>query len=289
MANDSVNSVVGRHVFTVVGDNLIDEDEISENTIKQALAEAQDAGSKRMREIEQDKKRIEMLFAGTLYSLRIESSWMSMHQQSLDNLRNGEWLNGDIVDSFTLIVGSEQSRVWTVPYFIFRPDVDDMLQRAKDDLVCFFTRNGEFFKKQRHLICIPMNSNGNHWTLFIIDWELSIIYHLDSLRNIGTSRRVQNIARKLVKLLDEISSQSSDTLATHPIVDWTLKLNQECPLQANAKDCGVFVCYFVQSVTKFFSSADRSLENWFHKLIFTNPSEFRTQIERALRKYITRE
>jgi hypothetical protein len=264
-----------------------DEEGLSADTIRQALAEAEDAGHKRMREIERNKERVGKIFAGQSFELNIGTVWISILKLSLTDLREGRWVKGDIIDAFNLVLSHERPLVWAVPYSIFCPDNDSICRKSRDDLVRFFSRGGMFFTQRRRLILIPLNSNGSHWTLFIADREHGIIYHLDSVRSIQVSPRIQRLAEELVDLFSHVSFSTG--LAGKKPTQWSLKLNQRCPLQTNNVDCGVFVCFFMHELahSRLLDSSDDPLDNFLNELKFTNSTNFRNRISQAFDGYMS--
>lgn len=88
-------------------------------------------------------------------------------------------------------------------------------------------------------LLIPINDNGNHWTLICINFSSKNIQYLDSLGNPG--QIYTNSCLQYIK--DEHWSKLNAPLQDQN--KWTAQQNRdEVPHQIKGYDCGIFVCLF---------------------------------------------
>jgi hypothetical protein len=91
---------------------------------------------------------------------------------------------------------------------------------------------------QLHKIFFPCNISRSHWSCVIADIQTSTIIYYDSMR--GNGDKYMN------SILHYLQDDWMRTRGFHMpnLRQWTLKNEQNVPVQDNSYDCGTFVCMF---------------------------------------------
>ncbi|KAJ3052184.1 SUMO1 sentrin specific peptidase 1 [Rhizophlyctis rosea] len=89
---------------------------------------------------------------------------------------------------------------------------------------------------------IPVNVAGVHWTCCVVDMKNKLIVYLDSMlvNNSGCVDRIEDYLKRLQQLKKDM-----------PLEDWWVQFfPKDIPTQSNGYDCGVFVCTYMEYVTR---------------------------------------
>ncbi len=90
----------------------------------------------------------------------------------------------------------------------------------------------------------PININNSHWALITADIENKTINSYDSMYSISAG--VENRMRLISYLLDEYLDRNNFKTDN---LDWIFNFVQ-CTRQENTYDCGVFVCKFMDYLSR---------------------------------------
>jgi len=134
--------------------------------------------------------------------------------------------------------------------FFFTPNASSMIDRPDYS----YKRMAGWFKNvsllSYELLFFVVNVGGNHWVLFVAEWDRKLITAYDSLNHLTdrhpffphivrylvdrSSPRTKSVSRGKTKVvrMDEPEGLTAD--------GWTFKVDLSSPQQDNGYDCGIF-------------------------------------------------
>lgn len=106
--------------------------------------------------------------------------------------------------------------------------------------------DSSMFKGKKLLF--PCHTDGNHWTLVVVDLELKRFEYYDSLKGRSGKPIVQKVKAylKAVRALPKFAT--SNEAAPTSFDDWPL-VSPTVPQQTNGDDCGCFCICFMDQVS----------------------------------------
>jgi len=152
-------------------------------------------------------------------------------------LRDGEWLNDEVVNYFIEQMATPpQQYVWNTHFYVKLND-----HRGTNE---YLYSNVRRWTKRRKLdvfsldrIIIPVHE-GVHWTVALVDLVSKTIKYYDSL-NMENSGCTTSLLRWIKDEWEDKKKSSYDTS------DWKTEFVKNVPQQGNGIDCGVFMCMFI--------------------------------------------
>ncbi|KAL4083297.1 hypothetical protein QTP88_028626 [Uroleucon formosanum] len=151
-----------------------------------------------------------------------------------------QWYLNDIVinDYFKLITNRDPSIYCFDTFFL------NKLSKSGYAGVKRWTRSVDIFSKTKIFFPIHIQSNQFcHWVVVCVDNAKKHITYYDSLRERAYERFLHVIAEYL-------NDEHMNKLGTPLQTDEWLLLVGENPCQKNGRDCGVFMCIFVEYISR---------------------------------------
>ena len=96
-------------------------------------------------------------------------------------------------------------------------------------------------------LLFPLNINNSHWALIKIELEKRELYYYDSLKNYNIDN-FYPIFENITALIDKYLIEYEYLI--YPNLNWTYNFMKNIPYQNNGSDCGVFVCQFMNYISK---------------------------------------
>ncbi|KAF8597822.1 cysteine proteinase, partial [Ceratobasidium sp. AG-I] len=148
-------------------------------------------------------------------------------------LRPGRWLNDEVVNFYLAIV---RQRAENYVFNTFFYEKCDQYESVKG-----WTNNINIFTK--NMIFIPIHIDGNHWICAVIRPQSMVIEIYDSMK---VERR--NVYQRLCKYL--VQEYRERRLGRIKPADWVYHVNPDAPMQSGSVDCGVFVCQYIDYLSR---------------------------------------
>jgi sentrin-specific protease 8 len=173
-----------------------------------------------------------------------EDPYLSYHDIRLtradyDSIRD-DWLTDNAISFWQEYL--EREKMWKFPsanIVLLRPSMSHLLklapdQKTKEDALPKFKILGttHIFLPVNDALNPLLAESGSHWSLLVVSLVDGVAFHYDSLGN-DNRQAAQDVAWNLSKLL------GMNLSFTHM---------QHVPQQENGKDCGVFVCMFMETL-----------------------------------------
>ncbi|KAI5967671.1 hypothetical protein CANMA_002851 [Candida margitis] len=260
-----LNFYVPPRPISITSYSLIDDlianfkiDRISE-TYKQAQSKTQDIiTAKRLA----SKAKIEPLNDSQL--AKVNQAWIAnprsicINQYSIDisyadlqTLKDGRWLNDNIIDFYLNLVMKQSPKVfiWTTHFYSTLASrgysgVARWAKRKKVDLLAM------------DKVIVPVNISNTHWALAVVDNLQKAITYYDSLR-FGQSGNPEAVKNLQMYMDNEAKRLGHDAIKYKPVP------YIEAPQQKNGSDCGVFTCiaarYLAQNSELKYSQNDMKM------------------------------
>jgi sentrin-specific protease 8 len=178
-----------------------------------------------------------------------EDVYLSYHDITLtkadyDSIRD-DWLTDQAIGFYQEFI--ERDKMWKFPtasIVLLKPSISHMLKLNPDPARLLKGALPEFKKLGTTHIFLPINDAqnlvqaeaGSHWSLLVVSLVDGVAFHYDSLG----SDNVQNAFQVTEKLSDYLGLRDNRRLSfTHM---------KDVPQQENGKDCGVYVCMFMETL-----------------------------------------
>ncbi|KAG5420976.1 hypothetical protein I9W82_000066 [Candida metapsilosis] len=186
-------------------------------------------------------KKIEPLNESQL--LKVNQAWKSnprsicITQYSIDitfadlqTLRDGRWLNDNIIDFYSNMVMEKNPKVfiWTTHFYsnLASRGYSGVARWAKRKKIDLFTMDK---------VIVPINISNTHWALAVINNITKAITYYDSL-NFSQSGNPEALENLQMYMDNEAQRLDRDA------IKYTLIPYIDAPQQQNGSDCGVFTC-----------------------------------------------
>lgn len=156
--------------------------------------------------------------------------------RDLSTLRDGCWLNDNVIDFYLSLVTELNSEVfcWTTHFFT-------TLKSRGYQGVARWARRKKVNLLEKKKVIVPINIMSTHWALAVVDNEATTITYYDSLASSG------NIGA--LEILSMYMSKEAERLQTSAPA-YSLSPNVKTPQQLNGFDCGVFTCTTAKYVSR---------------------------------------
>ncbi|GAA5826165.1 hypothetical protein JCM11251_007190 [Rhodosporidiobolus azoricus] len=198
--------------------------------------------------------------------------------RNLRRLKDGDWLDDEVINFHGKLInmrsdaadktgerGEGEKRLrkaFCFPTMFYnklleeRGDVDKGFKNVKR-----WTKKIDTFDKD--IIIVPINQGGNHWVCAAVNLKEKRFEYYDSLGKArGTVyaalRRWLELEHKTRKDAGKIKQEEWKEL---DISDWENYWDEDRPKQNNTCDCGVFTCWFMESLSRDYEGFDFSQEN----------------------------
>ena len=190
---------------------------------------------------ESDKMKIQFTMTGSGEDIVARVGPAStVSRRSLCTLKDGVWLNDEVIDGYIGLVSSERKIARTtqhfMPSFFMTKLLPDEGSRINYQQVRTWTKNVNLFTCEQ--VYVPINENNVHWTGLIADMKERRIQYYDSLGGTGRDY-MEAMLEYLGKEHMRLYGCSMDKTG------WCLiPSKRSLPRQSNTYDCGVFLCLF---------------------------------------------
>ena len=164
-------------------------------------------------------------------------------EKAISSLKQGEHLNDTVITYFmkSLTASFPSKSKHTIDTFFLRQIHNDRRDdnRSLQRIEKVFTKCFEDHQFSKHIF-IPINPNGDHWSLMIIDIDKHQFEHYCSIRTkLYDYRRTKRMITLMGKVLN-------DLLPIHKRGVWQSINHQDIPLQRDSFSCGIFLCIFAK-------------------------------------------
>jgi len=157
---------------------------------------------------------------------------VTLYGEDFRKLQNNYWLNGTVIDA--LLLTYVNNEIGYIPVKIS----NTIWSGTKVEIA-------KFDWTKYRVLFLPINPEGNHWSLFIMDFILGCIFYMDPLRPGSGDLYLPQLRKMLFLMCD--NEKAKDLL--HKMV---LK-KIEYPLQNDSNSCGVFVLYYCSTYNPMFT------------------------------------
>eukprot|EP00924_Labyrinthula_sp_SR-Ha-C_P001930 snap_masked-scaffold_30-processed-gene-2.52-mRNA-1 protein AED:1.00 eAED:1.00 QI:0/0/0/0/1/1/2/0/294 len=164
---------------------------------------------------------------------------------SLETLLPGAWLNDEILNTYLMILSSKFENLMESGKYNY----DNVRRWTKRKKVDIFSR---------HILFVPINNSGVHWSLIIFYMKTRKIIFYDSLReNFPTDEKnAKSFEKMKIHLLecffrylaDEWKDKKKTRLDTGHLENFYYLEGESFSSQQNDSDCGVFVSMAVHAI-----------------------------------------
>lgn len=156
------------------------------------------------------------------------------------------WLNDNIIDFYLQLVKEEIVNKKICTMHVFSTFFYTNLKDRGYEGVRRWAKRAKIDVSTIDYIFIPMNLNGTHWALSVVDNIRERIIYIDSLFSDGS----EALELILNYMKEETRRVYGDGMNGKNYDLYTIDGNFECPNQENGFDCGVFVCTAVDYIAR---------------------------------------
>uniref|UniRef100_A0A914C4X2 Ubiquitin-like protease family profile domain-containing protein n=1 Tax=Acrobeloides nanus TaxID=290746 RepID=A0A914C4X2_9BILA len=169
-----------------------------------------------------------------------EDSRASVTRKDFKTLDNRNWLNDQVIDYYLGMISdrseknSSLPKVYCVSSFFYASILSHGYKNVKRWL-----RKVDLFSFD--IVFIPIKDK-DHWTLMVVDIAKRKLNYLDSLflNNLAPAMTIKDF------LIDYAKEKDTDVNVT----EWEIIVVYDVPGQANSNDCGVFICQYVEYLSR---------------------------------------
>jgi Ulp1 protease family, C-terminal catalytic domain len=161
----------------------------------------------------------------------------------LSCLKNGEWLRDDVLDAYMALL---QERAFKDGRkFKFLPTHFYQVISTPD----YSVRSGLQYMKEQDIfhwqyLFIPINVDGNHWVMVLVDLANKVMWSLDPLPTKSMSPQLAIVARflcDLAQLRNQVPLQ---------VQSWSRMPMTNIPTQKDGFNCGVYVLLYAELISR---------------------------------------
>lgn len=205
--------------------------------------------------------------------------------ESMSKLRDGGWLNDDIINRYMLMQEHFNETDVNGPAPYTRPIVLKSYMgqaiftphRTPDDLRNFFTRAEKGYLGRGSLlgktVVMPVNLSMSHWIVAAVDFDRNKIKIYDPMGvEMYTSEKSQALRRL------QAAAQAYTELKKQPRA-FVFEDSGPIPQQKDWVSCGVFVCWYIRQLSQYGRVYNRPFD----------PVQYRLTIEDEIESYDLRE
>ena len=178
----------------------------------------------------------------------------TIKRESLKNFLPQQWLSDDIIDFYGAVLNSRQNvrsqpagegvlilSVFFMTLFVPSPGV--LNYNAIRNWIPVWTSRGLFQLKK---LLLPLNRDGNHWSLMEIRFQERALAYYDSLGYDPTPWI--EACKQLLRYEHTIGHFAQPNLPIPDFDAWRVLNTSHCAVQQNSYDCGVFVIAFMDDL-----------------------------------------
>jgi hypothetical protein len=167
----------------------------------------------------------------------------------IKTLSDGAWLNDNVIDFYLSLVTEKANSEGKCKSFAFSTHFYSKLDSpAGYKSVARWAKRKGIDVTTVDYVFVPINRNGNHWCLVVINNKQQKLQYYDSMNGNGE--------RALVVLRDYMIAEA-DRIYANKHDEHEARYNRyqmlprcRCPQQANGYDCGVFTCKNVELLSQ---------------------------------------
>ena len=239
----SVEQVLDGYKSKDVGPRAIEEEEAMEVSDR-----VQDMVDARMQLLDPEQiHRVEMVLNGPRNDeVLIDKFNVEMRRKDLTTLRDGSWLNDEVINFYMQLLKQREARLCEVDptrlpnrymnsFFVHK--LLDAEGKYVYSNVRRWTKAFDVFQSDK--VFFPVNLSNTHWTLAVVHVQERYIAYYDSMAGTG----MKYLKALLQWVQDEHKDKKGSELDTS---DWRLEPcdAESTPQQMNGVDCGVFTTMF---------------------------------------------
>lgn len=184
---------------------------------------------------------------------------VNIEARDIATLADRHWLNDNIIDFYMQLIRDDIVGRKLCTMHVFSTFFYTNLKSKGYDGVRRWAKRAKIDVSELDYIFVPMNLNGTHWALSVVDNIRERFIYVDSLFSDGTDA--------LEMLVDYMKAETrrvhGDGMNGKNYDLYTLEGRYECPGQDNGFDCGVFACtavdYIARGLPLSYSQKDMSL------------------------------
>lgn len=190
--------------------------------------------------------QVDQLWSSSPSHLVIDKFRIDLHGRDLQTLRDGRWLNDNVINFYLSLVTErfQQSSGRLPRVACMITQFFTTLEQKGYQGVARWAKRGKIDVVESDLVFVPLNLNGNHWCLAVVDNINKELRQHDSLGGDGT----HNLLLIRDYLRQEAEKQhpgSGDMFDSYSMIP-----RAACPQQNNGWDCGVFTCQNVELMSR---------------------------------------
>lgn len=174
---------------------------------------------------------------------------VAMTRQELECLEPCQWLDDKAIEIYLHLVTQMRDEVSELPDVVLIKNSFFYTKLIQEGYVygnvkTWTRRMGDLLARDK--ILVPINKDGNHWVMAVINMRDHRFEFYDALPS-GSRDFEQNVFRNLRKwLCDESLDKRKETL---DLDGWTNHAPMDIPHQENGYDCGMFALKYAQCVS----------------------------------------
>ncbi|BGP29332.1 hypothetical protein JCM10296v2_001071 [Rhodotorula toruloides] len=212
--------------------------------------------------------RAKAIFANRAYDVSMKGG--SAAHRDIIRLKDRTWLNDEIVNFYGAMINARSDEAdkreakegpkargegvkRLRKAFCFNTHFWKMFGDHGFSRVKRWTKRFDTFEKD--IIIVPINHNNSHWVCAAVNIALKRFEYYDSLGN--PSAFVYDRLRRWLAEEHKSKKGGKDI----DLSDWENFWMEDVPLQANADDCGVFTCMFMESLSRDVDGFDFKQKN----------------------------
>ncbi|CAK5066217.1 unnamed protein product [Meloidogyne enterolobii] len=168
-------------------------------------------------------------------------------------LRDGEWVNGDLIDAYLQHICRRNGTNLVSPHIDSKENTDDYAPDNRIQYIPTFALSRYKTKKQIsskwywkmegvELVLAPVHINKSHWAMSFARMQKKEIIVMDSINNGRAGSTKKDFMNMLLNILMDAADQFAMDIGKRE--DWTLKELLDVPQQQNGIDCGIFSLLF---------------------------------------------
>ena len=171
-----------------------------------------------------------------------------LKRSQLKCLRDKKWLRDDVLDAYMALLQERAAKAEKKQKFL--PMHFYQLISAVD----YNVRSGLAYVKEQDLfewdyLYIPINVDGNHWVMVVVDFKKHTLWALDPLppagdNGYGREHELATVARFLNDLGKARYGAGKDVLT------WSRKDMLGIPVQPDTYNCGVYVLMYAECMSR---------------------------------------
>ncbi|KAK4689579.1 hypothetical protein P7C73_g536, partial [Tremellales sp. Uapishka_1] len=200
-------------------------------------------------------EEVQSLFADEDFVRRVGGEEIA--HQALCTLKPAQWLSSDVINIYASMINKrsslKSSRARCVNTFVY----EKMAKRGyADGRLDRWNRDSQIDYDTLRVLLVPIHLNDNHWALAAINLDLKRFEYHDSLPFTEAS------AHQVLQVIkDFLSHELKDKKEKLDSSSWQEVFDRTGPVQPNAYDCGVWVCQWMEMMSRGLDLIQRSFSD----------------------------